>query len=376
MSDSAPSGQPTKRSSSWAGWRLLGLATVAILLFLGVYLYRGGLHERGPNPFAAATPSALPAPVDPDEDPFADLSGPSQPPGNYPSAISRARPNRRAALAEPFFFLSNQPEPELASADMEKVASAEVVAARRKHVADSAAELEKLAVAHRDALAALAEALDAQPDAPPSKWIDLLDAERAAHQARLDLAVELARRIELRQAYTGRLAKLEAELADKTSADKRRGVAALRAAQAEAAFELAREQYRDQLGPAEVAVLEDTAARLQELFDQVEKLFEIGARGGEMERRSRAGYECSRARARLARACGDRPTALAELRRAAEFARDELNARHTRNGEEPLDMNAEAVASRNLAEAMLELIDYALLLGDQQQLDWVRRGGQ
>jgi hypothetical protein len=198
----------------------------------------------------------------------------------------------------------------------------------------------------------------------------------------LELTAELARRIELRQAYAERLAKMEAVLHEnadsgKTAADALRSQAALRAAQAEAALELARERYRDQLGPAEIEILEDTAARLQLIFDQINALYLVGAAGGEAHHRARAGYQCSRARAHLARACGDRPAALADLHRACEFVRQELETRNVRtDAGEPLDMNAVAVGNRNEVEALLELIEYARLLGDQEQVDWAQRGGR
>ena len=143
------------------------------------------------------------------------------------------------------------------------------------------AELQRLAVAHRNALAALATALEAQPDAATNRLLDRLDAERAAHDAHLAIEVVLAKRIDLRETYLGRLAKLEPERSEqKTVSDINR---AGPAPQAEAALRLAQERYRDQLGPAEIAVLEEAAAQLQKLFDQIDALYKAGAMGGEAD---------------------------------------------------------------------------------------------
>jgi hypothetical protein len=371
MSDPAPSAaRPNARSAKNLRLLVAGLSTAGLLLALGLVYCGSKRSDSAPVARPIAAPAPMPQLIDSDDDPFADL------PGTPQSAPFLPTPDEAdsAALSQKYMFVTSQAEDALKPIEMGKVASAEVIAARHKHVADSAAELEKLALARRDALAALAAALDAQPDATPSRWIDLLDAEHAAHQARLAVVVELSRRIELDEAYVDRLAKLEAELNGKTPATGNRNLLALRAAQAEAALELAREHYRDQLGPAEITILEDTAARLQELFDQITALYLIGEKGGESERRARVGYECSRARAHLARACGDRPAALAELRHAFEFAREEEQS--PQSWEEPLDLNEHLLRRRHESDALLELIEYARLLGDQEQIDWAERGGR
>jgi hypothetical protein len=254
---------------------------------------------------------------------------------------------------------------------------ADVVAARHQRVIQSAAEVQQLAEAHRDALAELAKALAADPRLPANALLEQLETESQLLESQLSAMEALADRIALFDARLARLTRLEAEIAPgagKPSSD-RRDLPVCQAARAGAALALSGERYRDQLTLPEILILEDQVAHLHQLYEEIDALYRTGAAGGESENWSIAGYELSRGRAELAKACGDRPAALARLHEMCEFAAQHVEAYGVNmGGPPPWGPNDVARARNSLTTARVELLRYARLLGDKREMDWAEKG--
>ncbi len=252
-----------------------------------------------------------------------------------------------------------------------------VVAARHEHVVQSSAELLQLTEAHRDALALLVKALAERTSGPPNALLEQLEVEQQSIESQLAAEQTLAKHLIIRQQWLDRLDRLEADIAKKPgdAGGKSLDLAVCRAARAEAALRLAQERYRDQRALSEVLILEDEVGHLHEIYTQIDALYRVGERGGESQNWARAGFALCRARAELARACGDRPAALAHWRETCEFGANLVENYGVNMGGPPDWTPTEPAQARyDLTTARLELLRYARLLGDRKQMEWAEFG--
>ena len=237
------------------------------------------------------------------------------------------------------------------------------------------AELLQLSEAHRDALALLVKALAERTSSQPNALLEQLEVEQQSIESQLAAKETLAERLAIRQQRVDRLDRLEADIRKKPgdAASKSLDLAVCRAAHAEAALRLAQERYRDQRALSEVLILEDEVSHLHELYSQINAFYLVGARGGEASNWGRAGFALCRARAELARACGDRPAALAHWRETCEFG-DYLAGSFVSMEAGDWKPTEPAQARDDLAKARIELFRYARLLGDRKQMEWAEFG--
>ncbi len=278
---------PRRKGRFWLP--AISILALAAWVVLAVVLFK---QSREPDATAPGNQAAGAGGTAGPDDPFFDADNISW----------REAPSQPAAVWEP---------PGIAELE-----GADVAAARHQRVSQNAAELQRLAEAHRDALAGLAKALTADPRLPLNALLEQLETESQLLESQLSATEALADRIALFDARLARLTRLEAEItpgSGKPSSD-RRDMPACQAAHAGAALALSRERQRDQLTLPEVLILEDQVAHLHQLYEEIDALYRTGAAGGESENWSIAGYELSRARAELAKACGDRQAALAPAR--------------------------------------------------------------
>ena len=224
-----------------------------------------------------------------------------------PAASQGAQTAAAAALPPPFPAATNFNGPNYADVPeaeeawtapyIARIDGEELVRARHQSVDRAETELRELATAHRDALAALAGQLAASADMPPNQLCEQLETEGQKLAADLSACEALVERIALCERHLTRLTELQAEISRHPAdgAGDPRDLGFCIAARAEAALGLAREKYRDQLSLAEVQVLEEHVARMHDMFQEIDSLYMVGARGGEAEKWTLAGYELFRA---------------------------------------------------------------------------------
>jgi hypothetical protein len=106
----------------------------------------------------------------------------------------------------------------------------------------------------------------------------------------------------------------------------------------------------------EVEVLREREKISEEQFRQIEKLYQNGERGGELDKYKMAAYEMVLAKSDLALAVGNREDAVAMLQQARSHAEEALKATQESYAANRVTFDLLQRATRNLADVKIKLI--------------------